>query len=353
MTRPGFWLAVSTLALAPLPLASAAQNSPDALWFDAHLPEVVGLYQHLHSHPELSNREFETAKRMADELRKAGAIVTSGVGQLGVVGLIKNGQGPTVLVRCEMDALPVTEATKLPFASRVTALGSGGRPVGVMHACGHDLHMTNLVGTARWLTDHKEPLGGDRCPDRPAGRGAGRWCAPDAGRRPLYRGSPSPISPSCPARRSRYRGGQGGLLRRTVDGRHDRRLDPGQREGRPRRPAAHDRRSDRPRLDARPRPPNDHQPRAEPARPRGPHHRLVPGRHGVEHHSRRGPPETHPRARSVPEVATATCWSKASGGEAVALQRRARSPQRPRSRSAAAFRPWSTRPAWSSACSRP
>ncbi len=160
MTRPGFWLAVTTLVIASPTTITAAENPADPLWFESNLPKLVGLYQHLHSHPELSNSEFETAKRMAEELRKAGATVTSGVGRLGVVGMIKNGVGPTVLVRCEMDALPITEATKLPYASRVTVQESGEKPVGVMHACGHDLHMANLVGTARWLTDHKERWAG-------------------------------------------------------------------------------------------------------------------------------------------------------------------------------------------------
>ena len=123
---------------------------------DAHLDELVGLYKHLHTHPELSFQEFETAKRVAEELRKAGAEVTSGVGKLGVVGVLRNGEGPTVLVRADLDALPVTEATGLPYASTAKATAAGKDEVGVMHACGHDVHMTCLVGTARWLAEHKD-----------------------------------------------------------------------------------------------------------------------------------------------------------------------------------------------------
>ena len=129
-------------------------------WFEGHRDELVGLYRHLHSHPELSYKEVATASRIAEELRKAGADVTEHVGKLGVVGVLRNGRGQTVLVRSDLDALPVTEATGLPFASKVTTPGDDGNPVGVMHACGHDVHMTSLVGTARWLADHKDRWAG-------------------------------------------------------------------------------------------------------------------------------------------------------------------------------------------------
>jgi hippurate hydrolase len=129
-------------------------------WIAAHLDELEALYKHLHTHPELSYQEHETAKRMAAELAKAGAEVTSGVGKLGVVGVLKNGQGPVVLVRTDMDALPVVEETGLPYASRQTATDKVGRSVGVMHACGHDVHMTCFIGTARWLADHRDRWSG-------------------------------------------------------------------------------------------------------------------------------------------------------------------------------------------------
>jgi hippurate hydrolase len=129
-------------------------------WFDKEADGLIGLYTHLHSHPELSFKEFETSKRIAQELKKAGAEVTEGVGKLGVVGVMKNGEGPTVLVRADMDALPVIEKTGLPFASKVKTKDDEGEEVGVMHACGHDVHMTCLVGTARWLSEHKEKWSG-------------------------------------------------------------------------------------------------------------------------------------------------------------------------------------------------
>ena len=143
---------LAALFLSP---AISSRGDEGEAWFDGHREELVGLYKHLHAHPELSYHEVATSARVAQELRKAGAEVTTGVGNLGVVGVIRNGQGPTVLVRTDLDALPVTEATGLEYASKVTTPGDDGNPVGVMHACGHDIHMTSLVGTARWLSDHK------------------------------------------------------------------------------------------------------------------------------------------------------------------------------------------------------
>ena len=126
-------------------------------WYDKQAPSLLSLYQHLHAHPELSFHEAETSKRVADELRQAGAEVTTGVGKFGLVGVLKNGGGPVVLVRSDLDALPVIEQTGLPFASKATTtVDDEGKKVGVMHACGHDVHMTCLVGTARWLAEHKD-----------------------------------------------------------------------------------------------------------------------------------------------------------------------------------------------------
>ncbi len=146
-------------ALTLVPGFSAAADDGDD-WFDGHREELVGLYRHLHAHPELSYKEVATAARIAAELAKAGAEVTPNVGKLGVVGVLRNGRGPTVLVRSDLDALPVTEATGLEYASKVTTTGDDGTSVGVMHACGHDVHMTSLVGTARWLADHKDRWSG-------------------------------------------------------------------------------------------------------------------------------------------------------------------------------------------------
>lgn len=123
---------------------------------DAELSDLESLYKHLHSHPELSLQERQTAARMAKELSALGFEVTSGVGGTGVVGLLKNGPGPTVLVRTDLDALPVTEQTMRPYASTVKVRDKAGNEVGVMHACGHDMHMTCWVGTARVLASVKD-----------------------------------------------------------------------------------------------------------------------------------------------------------------------------------------------------
>jgi hippurate hydrolase len=117
--------------------------------------ELVELYRHFHSHPELSFFEKETAARLAKELRDVGGEVTEGVGGTGVVGVLKNGAGRTVLVRTDLDALPVTEQTGLAYASQVKVASDAGE-TGVMHACGHDIHITNLIGVARWFAAHKD-----------------------------------------------------------------------------------------------------------------------------------------------------------------------------------------------------
>ena len=110
------------------------------------LRELEALYTDLHAHPELSMREQRTAGLAANRLRAAGYEVTTGVGKTGVVGLLRNGDGPTVMLRADMDALPVEEATGLPYASKATGIDREGSTVPVMHACGHDMHVTWLVG---------------------------------------------------------------------------------------------------------------------------------------------------------------------------------------------------------------
>jgi hippurate hydrolase len=119
-------------------------------------PSLIELYKHLHSHPELSFQEVQSAARVAEELRKAGCEVTTGVGKGGVVGVMRNGAGSTLLIRADMDALPVKEQTGLPYASTVIAKDAQGKDVPVMHACGHDIHMTWLVGAARVLAQIKD-----------------------------------------------------------------------------------------------------------------------------------------------------------------------------------------------------
>jgi hippurate hydrolase len=135
-------------------------HAEDDRWVAEKLPGLVSFYKELHANPELSFHEGETAKRIAAALRDAGLTVTLGLGKTGVVGILANGEGPTVLVRTDLDALPVTEATGLPYASKVTTTDDAGKTVGVMHACGHDIHMTSFVGTARWLAEHKDQWSG-------------------------------------------------------------------------------------------------------------------------------------------------------------------------------------------------
>jgi len=106
------------------------------------LPGLESLYKDIHSHPELSMQEKRTADIAAEHLRSAGYDVTIGIGKTGAVGVLKNGDGPTVMLRADMDALPVREATGLPYASNVIATDREGKAVPVMHACGHDMHVT-------------------------------------------------------------------------------------------------------------------------------------------------------------------------------------------------------------------
>jgi hippurate hydrolase len=120
------------------------------------LESLEALYTHLHTHPELSLQEEQTAARLAQEMKKIGFEVATQVGGHGLVCVLKNGTGPTILVRTDMDALPVVEETKLPYASKVRARDKYGNDVGVMHACGHDMHMTCWVGVARVLAGMKD-----------------------------------------------------------------------------------------------------------------------------------------------------------------------------------------------------
>jgi amidohydrolase len=132
--------------------AGNARPSNDAFAkLDRLLPDLESLYRDVHAHPELSMQETRTAGLAADRLRAGGYEVTTGVGKTGVVGLLRNGDGPTVMLRADMDALPVEEATGLPYASKVTATDREGKTVPVMHACGHDMHVACLVGATTLL----------------------------------------------------------------------------------------------------------------------------------------------------------------------------------------------------------
>ncbi len=190
-----------------------ANPSEKSQWIDQDSAYLHRLYLDLHQHPELSFEERETGQRVADELEKAGAKVTRQFGGFGVVGVLANGPGPTVLIRADLDALPVTERTDRPYASTVTTKDADGSTVGVMHACGHDLHMTSLVGTARYLSQHKSQWSGTAVfIGQPAEeRGAGAKAMIEAG---LFEKFPKPdfalalhVTPSLPVGKIAVRAG--------------------------------------------------------------------------------------------------------------------------------------------------
>ncbi len=136
---------------APAPLAPAVDAEVAAA-----LPELVAAYKDLHSNPELSMQETRSAAKLAERLRGLGFDVTEHVGETGVVGVLVNGDGPTVLIRTDLDALPIAEETGLPYASKVVSKTREGRETQVMHACGHDVHQTVLFGTCRVLAHAKD-----------------------------------------------------------------------------------------------------------------------------------------------------------------------------------------------------
>ena len=159
-----FW-PITTLfvSLAASPFLLAADQTPAQL-ADTELPSLLAIYKDVHSHPELSTQEQRTSELVAKELKAAGCEVTDHIGKYdepgltgyGVVGLMKNGDGPVVLVRTDMDALPVEEETGLPYASKVVAKNNAGEEVHVMHACGHDVHIATFIGVARALAQLKD-----------------------------------------------------------------------------------------------------------------------------------------------------------------------------------------------------
>ncbi|MDT8280430.1 MAG: amidohydrolase [Erythrobacter sp.] len=141
-------------------LAAPAQADDLREAVAADLPALVELYQDLHANPELSFQEFETAKKLAARARVLGFEVTEGVGKTGVVAVMKNGDGPTVMLRADMDGLPVIEQTGLPYASTRRAVPATGIETGVMHACGHDTHMAAWIGTAQLLSERRDQWSG-------------------------------------------------------------------------------------------------------------------------------------------------------------------------------------------------
>jgi amidohydrolase len=161
----GCWFALPAPAGAQATTTTAASKTP--LPVAAIQTIIVGEYKHLenlykqlHAHPELAFQEEQTAARMAKEMKALGFDVTTGVGGHGVVAVLKNGKGPTVMVRTDMDGLPIVEKTGLPYASKVLTRDKEGKEVGTMHACGHDMHMTCWVGTARVLVALKDRWSG-------------------------------------------------------------------------------------------------------------------------------------------------------------------------------------------------
>jgi amidohydrolase len=149
------------VALAASPLW--AQQTPQQI-AETELPSLLTIYKDLHSHPELSTHEERSAAIVVKELKAAGYEVTEKVGKYdkpgltcyGVIGVMKNGDGPTVAIRTDLDGLPVREETGVPYASTVTTKNDAGQEVGVMHACGHDIHMSTFIGTARALAKLKD-----------------------------------------------------------------------------------------------------------------------------------------------------------------------------------------------------
>jgi amidohydrolase len=150
---------LGAFALAALAGAPAqAQGVRKAIEID--MPSLMELYRDLHANPELSFQEFRTSAKLAAEAKRLGYTVTEKVGQTGVVAVLKNGPGPVVMLRADMDGLPVIEQTGLPFASKVKGISKSGLETGVMHACGHDTHMTAWVATARQMVANKDKWSG-------------------------------------------------------------------------------------------------------------------------------------------------------------------------------------------------
>lgn len=153
------------------PLAQASTVDRGAL-----LSDLEAVYQDLHRHPELSMHEVRTSKIAADSLQALGYAVTRQVGGTGVVGTLRNGEGPTVMLRADMDALPMAEETGLPYASTSKTTDDEGAEIAVAHACGHDLHVTWMMGVARVLAEHREAWRGTVLvafqPGEEIGRGA-------------------------------------------------------------------------------------------------------------------------------------------------------------------------------------
>lgn len=155
-----FPLFLTALATTALHLTAVAAQPAVRARVEAEMPRLLELYKHLHANPEISFQEAKTAARIADELKQAGCEVTAKVGGHGVVGVLKNGPGPTVLIRTDLDGLPVLEETGLPYASKARTKDDKGNDVPTMHACAHDVHMSSFIGTARVLATLRDSWSG-------------------------------------------------------------------------------------------------------------------------------------------------------------------------------------------------
>jgi amidohydrolase len=152
-------IALLTAILTFVPTTHAADSLRNSIAadYDSNLEE---LFLHFHQNPELSNFEFETAKRLAEEIAALGFEVTMGVGGTGIVAVMQNGTGPTVMIRADIDGLPLAEDSGLAYASKATQVDASGSEFPVMHACGHDVHITALIGTARQMAERRDQWSG-------------------------------------------------------------------------------------------------------------------------------------------------------------------------------------------------
>ena len=155
------------LVLIMIPV-SAEDNVTIKTTVSRHMENWLEMYRHLHANPELSYQEKQSSFFLAEQMRDSGFAVTEEFGDYGIEGLtaygvvavLENGEGPVVLIRTDMDALPVTEVTGLPYASKVTVSDESGVETGVMHACGHDIHMTSFIGVGRTLAENRDKWSG-------------------------------------------------------------------------------------------------------------------------------------------------------------------------------------------------
>ena len=187
---------VALPARAELDVASLKQSIETS--FESEYPKLDALYKDIHAHPELAFQEEKTAAKLAAEMRAIGFEVTEKVGRTGLVALYKNGDGPTIMVRTELDALPMEEKTGLPYASRDKTIWQG-RETFVAHSCGHDIHMASWVGTAKTLVGLKDRWKGTLMFIAQPAEEVGVGCEGHAGRRPVHALSQARCR-LCPAR---------------------------------------------------------------------------------------------------------------------------------------------------------